>query len=1011
MRDLLTENCIDKLITLAVGIGVVGIAGASSGAAGAIGAAGMAVTGVSGLGAIAAARLLKTKAYEDQEAKAVFEAVARQTNSLWLKSGAENVEAARQVAELLNNGIDELEFPITKVRALAEAAGRSNGIYSTLADSLLLEIKDPWGWLKKEPYREIAHDVLLEAVRAGVLASATLRDETILAIADTTVYLSRTTLHELQDLKQESAAGHAVTQAELSAIRQLLSTAESSGAFDRAKAAGIPESAVRIIVERLGGRGVSKEDLPVWLDDWINATIARIEELEGTVLRSANLEDQVAATLSRSEQMLRSDPINSARPIEAEIARRKEARLERAEKEKAETELLYDGAIRIHTANLKIDTAVELTMTLANELGHEDARALATFIELRAKSALDFGSLKGNNPSLLLALELFRWLLHRYEDSHSLINLGGTYHCIGHALLALGSREADSDRLIDAQAAYNEALIHYNPEVSPDMCAIVNGGLGLVELQLGRRNVGSDHFQKSIAYQKKALKSTSRGVNPIEWARVNINLAIALREFYDPDKPLDRLFEALNVYTSALEVLTQEEAPHLWAEAQSGLGLVYLALGFAAKDQSHLEAAASCFLQVLEVETREVAPLEWARNQHNLGNSEFQLAQITANPSHLQNSISFLKNALEERNRQRVPLEWARTYMSLGKAYFELGATTNCPVNLQQAVNAFELALEVQSEANIPKEWAHTIMTLGMTRFKIATLEVNLELATAAMQDMNNALVFWQRNHNADQLAVCFYNIGNANSWIGDQRSDAVFWTDAAKAYAAAAKHYSREKDQELWASAHNLSGKLFLKTGQSENLEQALSSFEATLSVEDDSKKLTPVVAEKYYNLALTHYLLVANSLPVGSLTEAEQAILKILQECNKDFNDVSLSGTHSLHGSIHLALFDPINGSEILIAAATAFGLALSDQLKSTSPVMWFQTKILSLGGEIMLADYLTDRNIAVLALETFEQLEPEVQSLNNVEIEKLHQTISSEAVQLVARLQDKAKLLNSQ
>ena len=50
-------------------------------------------------------------------------------------------------------------------------------------------------------------------------------------------------------------------------LAELLEIARQGGAFQRAEQQGISEHAVREIVVRLGGEGITKADLLSWLDD------------------------------------------------------------------------------------------------------------------------------------------------------------------------------------------------------------------------------------------------------------------------------------------------------------------------------------------------------------------------------------------------------------------------------------------------------------------------------------------------------------------------------------------------------------------------------------------------------------------------------------------------------------------------------------------------------------------------------------------------------------------------
>lgn len=228
MRAFLTESCIDKLIQLAVGVGVVGAVGATGGVAAAIGAGQMAVTGLAGLGAIAAGRAIQSRVKEDDTARAVLAAVTKACGQVWLATGSEDAGIAQDVVKVLDEGLDRLDFPITSIRAIRAAAGQGDGLYAALADAMLARLDDPFGLLKTPRHHALARDILSDAVRAGVLARENLLKATILEVTDMAVMLGRA---NLAATREEGAATRDAMAAESAGV---VTTIREEGAAIRA---------------------------------------------------------------------------------------------------------------------------------------------------------------------------------------------------------------------------------------------------------------------------------------------------------------------------------------------------------------------------------------------------------------------------------------------------------------------------------------------------------------------------------------------------------------------------------------------------------------------------------------------------------------------------------------------------------------------------------------------------------------------------------------------------------
>lgn len=266
---------------------------------------------------------------------------------------------------------------------------------------------------------------------------------------------------------------------------------------------------------------------------------------------------------------------------------------------------------------------------------------------------------------------------------------------LGNALQILGEREEGPERLIEAAAAYGEALEATSRESDRFQWARIKNNEAIVLLRLGERQQGTEVLEQAVAAYGEALEAFDRDRLPLDWAAAQNNLAAARSAIGERRESTEEFEQAVIAYRTALEVYTLEKTPSDWAMVHNNLGSALARLADYQVGEEALTAAADSFNQALKVYTRKDKRLNWALVQNNLGNTLTTLGKRQARRETLDEAIAAYHASLEVRTREQFPFLWARTMENLGYALDAKAFILNDCALAGQSVEALEAALEV----------------------------------------------------------------------------------------------------------------------------------------------------------------------------------------------------------------------------------------------------------------------------------------------------------------------------
>jgi|GEM_PF-2192412 len=435
---------------------------------------------------------------------------------------------------------------------------------------------------------------------------------------------------------------------------ELQRLATVSGAIERGKAQGIPEPAIRAIVERIGGQGIGAEDLVRFLDNWI-------EHARTELRRHENAGAAYEAAFQEAQKRFNAGHLTAAsEPFMDELRREQEADAKQQAASRRRKIALLETAIEFDIRAINVAASIPKLRMIATIEGIDRGDALGAWLDQWATARYGHGRDKGDNVALLAAIAGYFTALEEFSSDRAPQARASTQNKLGIVLLELGARERGTARLEQAVAAFRAASLERTRERVPQDWAEIQKYLGDAHVLLGLREPSIDRLREAVTLYRAALLERTRERVPQDWATIQNNLGFALRELGVRESDAARLDESVIAYRAALLESTVERSPRDWALTQSNFGVALGTLGAWESGTERLNEAVGAYRAAMLEYTRELVPKELAMLQYNLGNTLWLIGERRRDRAQQQEAIVAMRNAADT-FRQEGNIEMAVT--------------------------------------------------------------------------------------------------------------------------------------------------------------------------------------------------------------------------------------------------------------------------------------------------------------------------------------------------------------
>ena len=419
--------------------------------------------------------------------------------------------------------------------------------------------------------------------------------------------------------------------------------------------------------------------------------------------------------------------------------------------------------------------------------------------------------------------------------------------------------------------------------------------LGNALLALGKREKNKERLEDAVSAYNKALEVRTRNDDLYEWVETQNRLATALKALGVHEKSTARLEDAVKAYDAVLKVRTRDNDQEGRAETLLGLGDLLLDIcvlgGGRRGRKAALEKAREVFWWAIraagkkyddiydhrmEMVNRLKAVIEFQElHQEDLGNEFFEAVRNrymeTISRSVLK-KLGLNQPALPEDSFKPLRAEYRRWFEhgrkgdtfclevseELARKYFHasakdsdqrgevrndlgiirsaLGARKKSTGWLTTAVFNFEQALQIRTRDKDPHKWAETQNGLATALRALGELEKNTERLETAVFNFEQALQIRTRDKDPHKWAETQNGLATALRALGELEKNTERLETAVFNFEQALQIRTRDKDPHKWAETQNGRATALGALGEleknKERLEAAVKAYRAVLKV-----------------------------------------------------------------------------------------------------------------------------------------------------------------------------------
>ena len=296
---------------------------------------------------------------------------------------------------------------------------------------------------------------------------------------------------------------------------------------------------------------------------------------------------------------------------------------------------------------------------------------------------------------------------------------------LGRALLVLGHRAGDVQRLADATTAFREALSGYSTsdttrhdlsaEQGSETCdrpcrtRHLAATLGV----MGRWKGEMAPLEEAIALFDQQAQLYTRDTAPLDWANTQHNLGATRLALGDIGCSVDLVARGLHALTEAADIYRLKGRLPDLAMAQHNRGVALLLSGVYGRDPVPLTEALESLAQAAETYRVEQMPLSWANAETDRSIVLTVRGSFERDTTYINEAVTTLDRVLADASVHEAPEVLGRATLMRGAALLTLGELTADESSVREAVEAFNVVLDADIRAKKPWTWARAQSNRG----------------------------------------------------------------------------------------------------------------------------------------------------------------------------------------------------------------------------------------------------------------------------------------------------------
>lgn len=217
---------------------------------------------------------------------------------------------------------------------------------------------------------------------------------------------------------------------------------------------------------------------------------------------------------------------------------------------------------------------------------------------------------------------------------------------LGDAIDLAAHGHDNPDLLLEAVAAYEDALAIISKESDPDLWADIQDSVGSTYSRIADLTRDATHIDRALSAFDQAQTVQTRKDQPILWGETQISRAVALMTAGEIRRDVALLRASTAAQEEALQELTRERVPETWATCIHNLASAYGSIGYLSDDIPSLERALSIYEELSTDDSIVGSPADKAGLLQNTAHVLASLGGLNNDITALDKAISLYDDAL-----------------------------------------------------------------------------------------------------------------------------------------------------------------------------------------------------------------------------------------------------------------------------------------------------------------------------------------------------------------------------
>lgn len=331
---------------------------------------------------------------------------------------------------------------------------------------------------------------------------------------------------------------------------------------------------------------------------------------------------------------------------------------------------------------------------------------------------------------------------------------------------ALGGRQSDSSKIMDAIGNYEKAVSFVSKEEIPRIWKHLKLKLGRTYVVYGEFTSDEKFLRKGISTYREVQSFYSEIGNLSSAALIEVRIGKVYQHLSEDRGSISSFSQALRMLDKSASPSQQQCLSAHSASIKHNLACAYLRVGERGVGIRELQAAEGAFREALKKMGNEKSQVR-ALAQRNLAETLVSLGNILGKKKYFEDALLFNSEAAKYISRDNMPQQWLALKRQRGKILYTLGMKSDNRDLIKKGICELQIVRRQAVKSESEEDELDSLAMLGNAYFFLAKLDRHEELFRLSSHFYSRASALdWEGLRHLDkgvlylQLGRSFYELG-----------------------------------------------------------------------------------------------------------------------------------------------------------------------------------------------------------------------------------------------------------